>query len=170
MALTEEQEKNLLAGLDTTKAELAKLAPLAAEVPALKTQLAEKDAKIAALESKVNPLSVNSAALALKTAYPDVPDSVLLQVIDLPAEKQKAILAPAQARETEFKAKLAKTDPMQGWADAGSIEAATDAERQAREVDQRKGYEDAKKDGNPVGMLGQRSAEIAAFVRKAITR
>lgn len=170
MAMTPEQEAQVLADNAAFKDQLSKLMPVVAEVNTLKTSLATKDAEIAELKKTVSPLSVNSATLALKTAYPDVPEASLLAVISLPAESQKAVLEPMQKTAAELKVKLTKTDPRAGWADAGSIEASTEAEGLARKAEREKAYREHAKDGNVFGMLDERASEIAAHVRRAFAR
>lgn len=167
MALNEAQEKELTDGLASMKKQFADIAPVLAEVPAMKASLAAKDKEIADLKAGLTPLTVNSAHLALKTAYPDVPEATLTALADLPAEKQKAILEPAQKAAAELKTSLVKTDPSRGWEDAGSIEASTEAERIAQRAERKKAYVEHAKQGNLSGMLNERATEIAAFCRRA---
>lgn len=167
MALTEAEEKQLKDGLAAANAAIESMKPAIAEVPGLKASLAAKDTEIADLKKQVTPLSVNGALQALKTSYPDVPEATLSAVVDLPADKQKAVLAPAQTEAAKLKASLAKTDPLSGWSNAGSIEAMTDAERTAKQAEERKAYDDSKKAGDLSGMLSARAGEIGAFVRRA---
>lgn len=170
MPMTPEQEAQVLADNAEFKKQLAALAPVAGEVAGLKATLATKDSEIAELKKAVSPLSVNSATAALKTAYPDVPEASLMAVINLPAESQKAVLEPMQKTAAELKVKLTKTDPRSGWADAGSIEASTEAEGLARKAEREKAYWEHAKDGNVFGMLDERASEIAAHVRRAFAR
>lgn len=173
MALTPEQEAQLLADNAKMKETLASLAPLAQEVPTLKAELAKRDEKIGALENGhsaiQNDLQSSKALTALKSVYPDVPEATLSAALALPEESRKAMLEPVQRSATELKAKLAKTDPMSGWADAGSIQPATDAEREATKAEKRKAYEEHAKTGNVFGMLDQRATEIAAHVRRSLS-
>ena len=167
--MTPEEIAAMKKGLETANAAIAALQPLAAEVTTLKTSLAAKDTEIADLKKTVNPLSLNSATLALKSAYPDVPEASLLAVVGLPAESQKAVLEPMQKTAADFKVTLAKNDPTAGWADAGSIAPSTDAEKLARKTEREQAYRDQAKTGNVFGMLEERGAEIAAHVRRALT-
>lgn len=165
--MTPEEIAAMKAGLEAANSAIATMQPALAEIPTLKTSLAARDAEIAELRSKVNPLTVNSATQVLKTAYPDVPEASLQAVLSLPPESQKAVLEPMQKTAAEFKATLAKNDPTAGWADAGSIAPSTDAEKLARKNESQQAYRDQAKTGNVFGMLNERGAEIAAHVRRA---
>lgn len=172
MELTPEQIAALNALPALTK-QVTELAPIAAKVPTLEAELAKRDAKIADLEKGVGSLSTNfqnsSALTALKSEYPDVPEASLTAALALPAEARKSLLDPMQKKATEFKATIAKTDPKSGWADAGSIQPATDAERFAQKEEKRKAYVEHAKTGNVFGMLDQRASEFAAHVRRSLT-
>lgn len=169
MALTPEQEAKLLKDAETNAAAIAQLTPLVAEVGTLKTTLAAKDVQIAELQ-KHSQTNLNSTALnELKSAYPDVPEASLSVALELPAEKRVGLLKPLQDQATLLKAERAKSNPMSGWEDAGSISPSTDAERQATQADRQKRYGEHQKSGNLFGMLEERGAEIAAHVRRALT-
>lgn len=170
MELTPEQLAALNALPALTK-QVEDLKAVSAKVPELETQIKAKDAQIAELQASTKNLTVNSALQGLKTAYPDVPEATLSAAQELPADKRDAILKPIQEKAAQLKVTtVTKSDPTQGWADAGSITPGTEAERAAKHAERNARIAEHTKRGDVMGVLSERSAEIAAHVRRAFVK
>jgi hypothetical protein len=148
-----EQIKSIIAGIEPLKS-------LAAKVPELEKSLADKDTKIAELAKGQTNLTQEQVFSKLKSAYPDVPETVLMA---LPADKREEHAKTLQDQYSKVKPS-GETDPMKLWASAGGIAPATEAEREAKELDRKKEYEAHEKSGNVSGMLHQRLGDIVRQV------
>jgi hypothetical protein len=167
MALTEQQEKDLIAAAGM-------IPSLKDSITALTTQVAEKDTviktqseKLTALEKGQIDLTQESVKNALKSAYPDVPVETLLAIPEAARAAQGKLL---QESFTKVKAAslAAETDPMNLWANAGGISPTNEAEREAARVAAESRYREHAKAGNVQGMLEERAAELIGSVKRAM--
>jgi hypothetical protein len=167
MELTPEQLAALNALPGLTK-QVEELKVVSAKVPELETQIKAKDVLIAELQKSTNDLKSTGALGSLKTAYPDVPEATLSATLSMTPEVRDSILKPVQEKAAQFKVTMAKNDATSAWADAGSIGPSTEAERAAKNAEARAAYEAKRKNGDVLGMISERAAEIAAHVRKSL--
>ena len=143
-----EQVKNLLPLVEQYK-------PLSEKVSALEKENVE-------LKGRVSLTSQEVEFNSFKTAYPDVPESVLkaLPVAD------RAVHAKVLQDKFAVKAP-AKTDPMSLWADAGGIGPTTEAEEAALRIENNKKRNDAKERGDVYGVLKAKSSDILKHLRQS---
>lgn len=167
MALSEQQEKELLEGFGGLKKTVEELKPIAAKVPELENTLKAKDAEIAELKKNQTNFSQEAQFHSLKTKYPDVPEDTLKA---LPEASRDSVAAGLQAQFSKLKATQAKTDPMTLWANAGGIGPTDEAEKAAQKAEAQKRYDSARNNGNVMGMLQTRSAEVVSFLRKSFAK
>jgi hypothetical protein len=165
MALTEQQEKELLEGFGSLKKTVADLSPIAAKVPELEKTLAAKNAEIEALKTGHANLTQDKSLQELKSKYPDVPESTLKLIPEANRDAEAKVL---QEKFSKVKAPQAETDPMKLWANAGGIGPTDEAEKAAQQQEATKRYNEFKNSGNVMGMLSLRGAEFVASVRKAL--
>lgn len=165
MAFNEAQEKEILGTITELKSTLDKISPIAAEVPALKAQLTAKQTELDDLKSKFGTFRQEGALGALKTKYPDVPESTLLAI---PEASREAEAAKLQEAFSKVKVTPTKTDPRNPWANTGGIAPLSEAEELARKQQERQELEKAKSEGNLSGVIRAKSRTVAGWIRKSL--
>lgn len=165
MALTEEQEKHLLASHEALTKQLSELAPILSQVKPLTEKVSLLEKENGELKKGLQSSSQEQMFLSLKTKYPDVPESVLRAT---PEAQRETVFKELQDKLSTVKAaSAAKTDPMKMWADAGGIGPTDEAEKAALEAEKRKSYDESAKRGDVHGMLKARSKELLGFIRQS---
>ena len=166
MALTPEQEKDLIDGLAASRGMITQLEAVAKEIPTLKAALAAKDVQIAELSKGHTDLTQAGALSAFKSAYPDVPEEVFHSV---PADKRDSIAKGMQEKiSTKVKAASAETDPLKLWTIAGGIGPTGDAEVAAAQAESTKKIAEAKAKGDPLGMIQAKGSRVMEHLRRSI--
>ncbi len=153
MALTDDQAAQLLADSATNKAALA----------ALTAENAAKDAAIKDLQSKQVISSQESALLAVKAKYPDVPEETLRALPEASREAQGKML-----QESFGKLKSAsafKTGP-EAWVNAGGIGPSVEAEDAAALAVRESVRAKAVSSGNFMDVLRVKSRDTVEFIQK----
>lgn len=160
--LTNMTNEELAAQLAKTQEMVAALAPVAEKVKTLETTLAEKGKVITDLQSKHQQSSQEQAVLALKTKYPDVPESLLKA---LPEASREAEAKALQEKFGQLKTpSRVKTGP-NAWDNAGigpSIEAEDAAQLALRE----KARNESVLKGDLMGVMRAKSRDTIEFLRK----
>jgi len=153
MALTPEQEADLV----KTNAEMsATLKTLLPEVAALKTQNAD-------LTAKHSAVSQEQAILALKAKYPDVPETTLRA---LPSEVRETQGAALQEHLEKLKtASAVKTGP-DAWASLGGIGPSVEAEDAANLAARETARAAAVQKGSYMDVLRIKSRDTVEWVQK----
>lgn len=160
MALTPEQEAQILADNAEMKKTLAAIAP---ELTTLKTQLAEKDAAITDLKTKTDASSQETAILALKAKYPDVPEGTLRA---LPEASREAQATELQAHFGKLKTPAGvKTGP-EAWANVGGIGPSVEAEAAESLAQRETERAKAVQSGAFMDVLRVKSRDTVDFIRK----
>lgn len=165
MALTEAEEKQLKDGLAGALKAIEDLKPLAAKTTELENTIKAKDAVITELQTKVGSISQDAGLTAIKTMCPDVPEEVLKAL----PEKDRPVLAKKLQDQISSKVASGKpaTDPLEVWANAGSIAPTDEAGKAARDAEKTKLREEHRQNGNAFGMLKTRGSEIVAHLKKS---
>ena len=166
MALTEEQEKQLLDSHASLSKQIADLLPAVESLKPLTEKVSALEKENGELKKGMSISSQEQAILTLKTKYPDVPESVIRST---PEAQRDAVLKDVQDKFSTVKA-AAKTDPDQFWANAGSIGPTDEAERAAAQQAKAKEYADSQSRGDVGGMLKARSAEVVKFLRGSFVK
>jgi hypothetical protein len=160
MALTPEQEAKLLAD---SAANAAAIAALTTENAAVKTQLAEKDSAIKDLTSKHQLSSQETAILALKAKYPDVPEATLRALPEAAREEQGKAL---QESFGKLKSAGALKTGSEAWANLGGIGPSVEAEDAAQLAAREAGRAKAVQAGNFMDVLRIKSRDTVEFIQK----
>lgn len=167
MPLTEDQEKNLLASHETLTKQLNELLPLVTQLKPLSEKVSLLEKENGELKKGLQSSSQEQAILALKTKYPDVPESVIRNT---PEASREVVLKEVQDKFSTVKAVKVKTDPLALWADAGGIGPTDEAERAMQEKQRHEAYADSGKRGDIMGMLTARSAEVLRHLRGSFAK
>ncbi len=160
MALTPEQEALLLANVESSKASIAALTE---GNKTLTAALAAKDADITALKSNVHASSQETALLALKAKFPDVPEETLRALPEASREAQGKVLQDTLGK---FKAPAGVKTGAEAWRDVGGIGPSVEAENAEalalRETERNK----AVQSGDFMNVLRVKSRDTVDFIRK----
>lgn len=166
--MTPEQETELLASNKALQEQLQKLMPVVGQVGELTSKVSTLQTENQELKKGVNLSSQESAVLALKTKYPDVPEETLRA---FPAEVRDAQCAKIQESISKVKAESAKTNPNSSqalWMNAGGIGPTDDATVAAELAARNAKIAEAKASGNVFDMLKARSNEVTSFLRQSL--
>lgn len=159
MALTPEQEAQLLADAAANKAAIEALKQ---ENATVKTQLAEKDTAITDLKTKQQTSSQEQALAALKATCPDVPEEVLKA---LPEAVRAAEGAKLQVSYGKLKSAPLKTGS-EAWNNIGGIAPSVEAEDAASLALRETARAKAVQTGNYMDVLRIKSRDTVEFIQK----
>ena len=160
MALTAEQEADLLKSNEEMKKTLAALAP---QVTALNTQLTEKDAAIKDLQAKQQLSSQDAALSAIKAKYPDVPEATLRALPEAAREEQAKML---QESFGKLKSAGALKTGAEAWSNVGGIGPSVEAEDAAALAVREAARTKAVTAGNFLDVLRVKSRDTVEFIQK----
>ena len=160
MALTPEQETKILADSEASAKTIAALAP---QLEALRVELAAKESAIKDLQSKQQTSSQESAFLAVKAKYPDVPEATLRALPEASREEQGKVLQESFGKLKN--ASAFKTGP-EAWANAGGIGPSVEAEDAASLALREQSRAKAVASGNFMDVLRIKSRDTVEFIQK----
>jgi len=161
MALTEQQEKDLLAAAEASKAAID---ALKAQNDKLAQDAAAKAAELTALKTQTDKHTQDAAAARLKAQFPDVPLETLLAMPEASREAQGKLL-----QETMGKLKTPPAGFKTGaeaFGSVGGIGTAAEVEDAAALAQREKARHDAVQKGDLMGVLRVKSRDTVEWLQK----
>ena len=161
MALTPEQEADLVKTNADMKAALATILP---QVTGLKAEIDAKEAAIKDLQSKHQISSQESAFLAVKAKYPDVPEATLRALPEAAREEQGKSLQESFGKLKA--ANMAVKTGSEAWSNIGGIGPSVEAEDAAALAVRETARTKAVASGNFLDVLRIKSRDTVEFIQK----